>query len=265
MKFGFIGTGNMGGTLAKKVIESGYAAETGLSNRTMEKAVATAGNSGAKVSTNAEIAGNAKYIFLGVKPQMMEECLGGIAEILAKRQDRFVLITMAAGIKTDKIRQLAGANYPVVRIMPNTPAAVGEGVILMCATDDVGKEEKDEICEALSGAGMVDELPENLMDAATAVSGCGPAYVYLCIEALADGAVECGIPRQKALAYAAKTLLGSAKMVLETGKHPGQLKDEVCSPGGSTIAGVHALENNGFRNALMDAVNGAYKRTKELG
>lgn len=265
MKFGFIGTGNMGATLARKVIESGYASETGLSNRTVEKAVVTAGNSGAKVTTNEEIAENAKYIFLGVKPQMMEECLCGISGILAERKERFILITMAAGIKLEKIRNFAGADYPVIRIMPNTPAAVGEGVILMCATDDVYEAEKREVSDALSGAGMVDELSEKLMDAATAVSGCGPAYVYMCIEALADGAVECGIPRQKALAYAAKTLLGSAKMVLETGKHPGQLKDEVCSPGGSTIAGVHALEKDGFRSALMDAVNDAYKRTKELG
>ena len=160
---------------------------------------------------------------------------------------------------------MAGGNYPVIRIMPNTPASIGKGMILYAQNNNVTKEETDIFVNDMSGAGVLDSIDEKLIDAASAVSGCGPAFVYMFIEALADGAVECGLPRQKAMLYAAQTVLGSAELVLKSGKHPGELKDAVCSPGGTTIAGVHALENGAFRANAINAVSDAYKKTLELG
>ena len=142
---------------------------------------------------------------------------------------------------------------------------MGEGMIPYCANDAVTAEETAEFCRILHCAGRLDPLPERLIDAAGALSGCGPAFVYVFLEALADAAVACGLPRAKATQYAAQTVLGAAKMVLETGEHPAALKDAVCSPAGSTIAGVHALEAGGFRAAAEDAVLSAYRRSLELG
>ena len=148
--------------------------------------------------------------------------------------------------------------------MPNTPAAIGEGMILYCA-EGVEPEEKTAFVDVMQAAGSFDELSESLIDAGSAVSGCGPAFVYPFIEAMADGAVACGLPRAKAQLYAAQTLVGAARLVLESGDHPGALKDAVCSPGGSTIQGVRALEQNGFRSAVMEAVIAAYEKTVALG
>jgi pyrroline-5-carboxylate reductase len=148
--------------------------------------------------------------------------------------------------------------------MPNTPVAVGQGMILYTATADVSSEQMKAFLTMLSAAGRLCAIDEARIDAASAVSGCGPAFVYLFIEALADGGVECGLPRAQALELAAQTALGAAQMVLATGRHPGDLKDAVCSPGGTTIAGVHALEDGAFRATAMGAVNAAYQRTLEL-
>ena len=148
-------------------------------------------------------------------------------------------------------------------MMPNTPAAIGAGVVQYCGRG-VTVEELDDFAALLSPAGLVDQVPEGLMDAASAVSGCGPAFAYLFLEALADGGVACGLPRDKAVAYAARMVEGAARMVLESGKHPGELKDAVCSPGGTTIQGVRALEERGFRAAAMDAVIAAYEKTLKL-
>ena len=203
-------------------------------------------------------------IFLGVKPQMMGALLAELAPVLSARQDRFVLVSMAAGLTIGTIRAMAGGDYPVIRIMPNTPAAIGEGMILYCA-EGVEPEEKTAFVDVMQAAGSFDELSESLIDAGSAVSGCGPAFVYPFIEAMADGAVACGLPRAKAQLYAAQTLVGAARLVLESGDHPGALKDAVCSPGGSTIQGVRALEQNGFRSAVMEAVIAAYEKTVALG
>jgi pyrroline-5-carboxylate reductase len=183
----------------------------------------------------------------------------------APGKDRFVLVSMAAGVSIAQIREMAGGDYPVIRIMPNIPASVGGGVILFDATENVPKKAIETFCTAMQGAGLVDRLPEKLIDAGSALSGCGPAFVSLFIEALADGAVACGLPRAQALSYAAQTVEGTAKMLLQSGQHPGQLKDAVCSPGGSTIAGVAALEQGAFRASVMEAVASAYARTLELG
>ena len=190
--------------------------------------------------------------------------LAELADTFAGRPTPFVLVTMAAGLSMATIQQLAGGAYPVIRIMPNTPVSLGAGMILYCA-DGVAQEDLDGFCTLMAGAGRLDALPESLIDAGCAISGCGPAYVYLFIEALADGGVKNGLPRAKAQRYAAQMLLGSAEMVLRTGRHPGQLKDEVCSPGGSTIAGVAALERSGFRSACIEAVDAAVEKTKQLG
>ena len=152
----------------------------------------------------------------------------------------------------------------MIRIMPNTPVAVGEGMILYDANSTVTDEQIRVFLEGLSAAGCLDRIPERLIDAAGSLSGCGPAFVYLFAEALADGGVECGVPRDKAQLYAAQTLLGAAEMLLATGKHPGELKDAVCSPGGTTIAGVHALENGAFRATVSNAVTAAFEKTAKL-
>ena len=168
---------------------------------------------------------------------------------------------MAAGLTIESIRQMAGGDYPVIRIMPNTPASIGEGMILYAVGSGVPEDAVEIFLADMSGAGKFSLLPEHLIDAGSAVSGCGPAFVDLFIEALADGGVACGLPRAKALEFAAQMVLGSAKLVLETGKHPGELKDAVCSPGGTTIQGVRVLEEQGFRAAAMDAVIAAYEKT----
>lgn len=211
------------------------------------------------------IAGLCQYIFLGVKPQVLPAVLADIRPVLQARTDRFVLVSMAAGISTAQITQLLGAPYPIIRIMPNMPVQQGEGMILFATTEDVLPEETEEFMCILARAGKLDDLPEHLIDAGSAVSGCGPAFVALFLEAMADGGVACGLPRAKALQYAAQTLLGTAQTLLQTSQHPGILKDAVCSPGGSTIAGVQALEEGAFRADVMHAVCEAYRRTQELG
>jgi pyrroline-5-carboxylate reductase len=171
---------------------------------------------------------------------------------------------MAAGIPLDAIKKGLGEGISLIRIMPNTPVSVGEGVIAYC-TELLSSEKEAAFCSLLSVAGLVQKIEEAKIDAASALHGCGPAFVYLFIEALADGAVACGLPRDTALSFAAKTVKGAAEMVLETGKHPGALKDAVTSPGGTTIEGVRVLEEQGFRGAAMDAVIAAYEKTLALG
>ena len=262
---GFIGTGNMGSAIATAASRSGLAETILLSNRTSAKAEALAALlPGAALSNNEEVARTAQLIFLGVKPQMMQLVLDPLAPILRCREDRFILVTMAAGLSCGRIQDMVDMDCPVIRIMPNTPAAIGAGVVQYCGLG-VTVDELDSFASLIAPAGLVDPLPEGLIDAASALSGCGPAFAYLFIEALADGAVACGLPRNKALAYAAQMLEGSARMVLESGQHPGALKDAVCSPGGTTIQGVRTLEECGFRAAAMDAVIAAYKKTVQMG
>ncbi len=264
--YGFIGTGNMGGALAMAVSKAGGDRRLLLSNRTPEKAAALGTKTGGEVTDNQTCAAKADYLFLGVKPQMMAGMLSGIAPILAARKEkgeRVVLVSMAAGLTMETICKMAGGNYPVIRIMPNTPASIGKGMTLYTGKD-VTEGEWDEFLSAMQPSGRLEQLPESLIDAGSAVSGCGPAYVYMFIEALADGGVECGLPRAKAVQLAAQMVAGAAELVLRSGEHPGSLKDAVCSPGGTTIAGVHALEKGGFRALGMDAVQAAYDKTMAL-
>lgn len=265
MIFGFIGTGNMGGALAKAAAKSLAPEELLLSDKFAATAQALASTLGCQAKSVEEVAQEAELLFLGVKPHMMAGLLGSIAPILAQRQTPFTLVSMAAGLSIRDILGMAGGEYPVIRIMPNTPVSVGQGVILYDKTPNVTPEALEAFLSGMSQAGLLDPLPEALIDAGSALSGCGPAFAALFMEALADGGVACGLPRAKAMEYAAKTLLGAAALALETGIHPGALKDAVCSPGGSTIAGVRALEQRAFRAAAMEAVDAAFRRTKELG
>lgn len=260
--FGFIGTGSMGGALARAARRRLEGGQILLANRTEAKAAALAGELGASLSTNRAVAGNADYIVLGVKPQMMAELLAEIGPELNARKDRFVLVSMAAGLTIADIRRLAGGDYPVLRIMPNTPCSIGEGMVLY--TSGVTEAEERVFLDAMAGAGRFSRIPEALMDAGSAVAGCGPAFVDLFIEALADGGVACGLPRAAAMELAAQMTAGSARLILESGKHPGELKDAVCSPGGTTIQGVRKLEEAGFRGAVMDAVIAACEKSGNL-
>lgn len=261
---GFIGTGNMGGALARAACISVPSDQVFLANRTVEKAKALAEELDCRVADNEAIAQSADLIFLGVKPQYMAEVMAEICPILEKRESRFILVSMAAGLAIPRIRELAGKDYPVIRIMPNTPAAIGEGMVFYDCSENVTKTEEKVFLESLAGAGRLAPLADKLMDAGSAVAGCGPAFADLFIEALADGGVACGLPRALALESAAQMMLGTAKLMLETGKHPGQLKDAVCSPGGATIQGIRALEEAGFRGAVMDAVIAAWEKSQGM-
>jgi pyrroline-5-carboxylate reductase len=265
MKIAFIGTGNMGGALARAVRAALPEAELYLSDRSREKAGALAEEIGAEVLDNVTAAERADYLFLGVKPQMLENLAKEIGGITSVRHNELTLVSMAAGVPIERINSLFGKNVPVIRIMPNTPVSVGKGLVLWCANGTVQTGGKQDFRAMLAKAGVLSELPEGLIDAGCALSGCGPAFVCLFLEAMADGAVTCGLPRAQAMEYAAQTLLGTAALLLDTGKHPGELKDAVCSPAGSTIAGVRALEMGAFRADVMNAVIAAFERTKELG
>lgn len=260
---GFIGCGNMGAALARAVRVSAPEVELFFANRSPQKAETLASELVGQVQTNQWVAQNCSLIFLGVKPQLMGEVLSGLAPIFAKRTDRFVLLTMAAGLTTQTIREMAGCRCPVARIMPNTPCAIGAGVTQLCCLD-LTDEEKEELKLLLSGSGLVDELEEALIDAACAVSGCGPAFAYMFLDALAQGGISCGLPEDKALLYAAKMLEGAAKLAAQSNKTPAQLRQAVCSPGGATIQGVHLLEREHFPEITAAAVKAAYERTLEL-
>lgn len=261
--FGLIGSGNMGGAIAHAV--SQYTRSGALADHKPETAQQKAAALGFTPVSNEEAAGESEYLFLGVKPHLMAGMLAGIRPTLAARKEPFVLVSMAAGLSLDQIQEMAGGDYPIIRIMPNTPVAVGQGVILYTANSKVTQEQLDGFLSLLSKAGGLYPIDESLMDVGAAVSGCGPAYAYLVIDALADGGVACGLSRPDAVKFAAQTLLGSAQMVLETGKHPAQLKNEVCSPGGSTIQGVRTLEQRAVPAAMMDAVIAACQKNADLG
>ena len=253
MKYGFLGCGNMGGAIAKALKKA--TDQIVITDRTGKaKAIAAELNC---VYENADNMIEAcDRIFLAVKPQVMKAVLMPLQPALARKKP--MLISMAAGLSIDKIEQMAGTELPVIRMMPNTPVAVGCGMIQYCCNGLVGEEALSSFIDDMRYCGTLDAIDEHLMDSASALSGCGPAYMYMFAEALADGAVACGLPRDKAIEYATVTMAGAAQMLLQTGQHPGTLKDAVCSPGGSTIAGLRALEEHGFRGA-------AYKRSKELG
>lgn len=253
---GFIGTGNMGAALAKAVVKAGYS--ICLYDKDESKAKALADEIGGGVKTLFGVISTCDYVFVGVKPNILpalaEEVKGISVDV------KPVLISMAAGTSLEKLNGLFGG-YPIIRIMPNTSVAYGEGMTLWCANNGVSEDAAADFGDMMSESGKLDRIPESLIDAASALSGCGPAFVYMFMEALADGGVHCGLPRDKATLYAAQTLIGAATTLIESGKHPEALKDAVCSPGGTTIEGVRTLENGGFRASAMNAVIAAYNKT----
>ena len=260
MKYGFIGCGNMGGAVAKALSHS--TRDMAVSDRS-GRGKALAAELGIAYSDNASIAASCDRVFLAVKPYFMEDVLKAIQPQLAQKKP--LLITMAAGLTMAQIETWAGCALPVIRIMPNTPTAIGKGVIQYCCNDLVTEDILADWLADMAPCGLVDKLEERLIDAASALSGSGPAYMYVLLEALADGAVTCGIPRAQAYEYAAMTMVGAAEMYLQTKQHPGALKDAVCSPMGSTICGLKALEESGFRAAVMNCVIATYNRNKEIG
>ena len=263
-KFGFIGTGNMGGALARAIAEKTEPEEMLLANRTAEKARALAEELGCDYGTNANVAGGCRYIFLGVKPQGMAALAEDISPVLAARGDRFILVTMAAGLSAEKISALFGGDIPVIRIMPNTPVAIGEGMILCTANPLVTKAELAEFTDALEYAGICDMIPEEKIDAASVISGCGPAFMFMFISAFEEAGKALGLDGEKARLYAEQTMLGAAGLALSSKEAPEELKIKVCSPGGTTIEGVHSFEQNELSRIVLEAAQASYRRTLEL-
>ena len=212
---------------------------------------------------NREAAQNSQLIFLSVKPQFYIQVIDQVRDIVLADKEKIV-ITVAPGWTLQRTQEAFGAPLKIVRTMPNTPALVGAGTTAVCKNELVGANEIEEVCCLLGSFGRVEMLPENMMDVFSAICGSSPAFVFMMIEAMADAAVLEGLPRAQAYALAAQSVLGSAKMVLELGTHPGELKDMVCSPGGSTIEGVRALEEKGMRAAFMSAIEQTVAKNKRM-
>ncbi len=262
-KIGFIGCGNMGGTLAKAAAKTQH--KIYVSDYNTEKAELLAKEIGATATDNNCIVNTCDLIFLGVKPQVLPSALDGLKQALTARQDHFCLISMAAGVTLERLKELLGGDYPAIRIMPNTPAAVESGMILYCQNDKAADSDVGLFLDSMKKAGVCEALDEKLFDAGTAVSGCGPAFCYMFIEALADGGVKAGLSKETALKLAAQTLMGAGKMVRDTGIDPETLKTNVCSPGGSTIEGVKSLDADDLNGIVQKAVTASFNRTRELG
>ena len=262
MKIGFLGAGAMGGAILQGAIKAGVVAASDVYVADYSDQIKSFYKDlGCNIcSKNTDLA-KADIVVLAVKPQFAKDALASLEASVEGK----AVISIMAGISTEKIRNMINCKIRLLRLMPNTPALVNVGTFALCSDTDFTAEEKA-FAEKLFGApGLYEWMKEDLIDSATAVSGCGPAYVYMFIEALADGGVMEGLPRATALKLAANTVMGAAKMVLETGVHPDELKDRVCSPGGNTIIGVKTFEEFGLRAACMNAVHEAVVKAKELG
>ena len=264
MKLGFIGCGNMASAIMSGIISNGLIQADEIIGADVfapskEKAKATLGIQIAE--SNIEVVQKADAFVLSIKPQFYAQVIAEIKDYVKENQ---IIITLAPGKTLDWLEEQFGKPVKVVRTMPNTPAMVQEGMTAACASTSVTTEELAYVCDILKAFGDVEVVPEKLMDAVVAVSGSSPAYVFMMIEAMADAAVAEGMPRNQAYKFAAKAVMGSAKMVLETGKHPGELKDMVCSPGGTTIEAVKVLEETGFKGALMQAMEVCAEKSRSL-
>ena len=264
MKLGFIGTGNMATAMMGGIIENHIASPEEIlgadpfapgRERVKEKY-------GIRVTAdNNEVVKNAEVVILSVKPQFYADVIAGIRDDVT---DSHLIITIAPGKTLSWLAEQFQKPVKIVRTMPNTPAMVGEGMTGACKNAYVTDEDMEKALSILNGFGKAELIPEHMMDAVVAVSGSSPAYVFVMIEAMADAAVSGGIPRSQAYKFAAQAVLGSAKMVLETGKHPGELKDMVCSPAGTTIEAVRVLEEKGFRSAIFEAMKKCEEISKSL-
>lgn len=265
MKVAFIGLGNMGASLAKAVAKEVASTDLFLVNRSPQKVEEFISQYGGTASDLEQVFQEAEVIFLGVKPYQICPLLEEYQDILDQRSN-LLLVSMAAGLELEQMASVVkNERVGLIRIMPNTPVTIGQGVISLTRSQAVTDKQVAQVKQLLAGAGALYEIEEKLMNPATAIAGCGPAFVYQMIEAMADAGVAMGLPRSQSLQMAAQTFKGAASMVLETGQHPGSLKDAVCSPGGSTIAGVNRLEQVGLRGDIIAGVEAAYKRTQEMG
>ena len=264
MKIGFIGCGNMGSAMIGGILKKGVFAkeEIIVSNLTEEGSRRSREKLGVVTTMdNCEVVKNARIVILAVKPQFYEEV---IREVKAFLTPEHIVIGIAPGKTLGWLEEKCEQPLKVVRLMPNTPAQVGEGMTGVCINERVTEEDLQEVLTITNSFGRTEVVPERLMDAVGAVSGCSPAYVFMFIEAMADAAVAQGMPRKQAYQFAAQAVLGSAKMVLETGMHPGELKDMVCSPAGTTIEGVRTLEKQGFRSAVFEALKACSDKGKRM-
>jgi len=265
MQIGFIVTGKMATALAAGFLSAGCctAAEIiGSDVSTVARDAFAKAVGGKSVATNREVVEQSQVLFLAVKPQVMGSVLAELKPLLAPQH---LIVSIAAGITLAQLEQGLGSGRRLIRVMPNTPCLVNASASGYAIGGAATPEDSETVRKLLSAVGIAVQVPEHLLDAVTGLSGSGPAYVYVMLEALSDGGVRMGLPRDVATKLAAQTMLGAARMVLETGEHPGALKDAVTSPGGTTIAGLHALERGGLRATLMNAVEAATLRAQELG
>ncbi len=262
MKIGFIGLGNMASAIMQGIISNGVVSASDVygydvSDAAKEKAKENQINI---LGSNLDVASNSDVLILAVKPQFLADA---VKELNGKISSNTIVISIVAGRTIEALEELLG-EVKIVRTMPNTPALIREAAIGYSFNGLIAEDDKEVVKKILSSFGKAIEVPERLMDAVVGVSGSAPAYVFMFIEAMADGAVAEGMPRALAYEFAAQAVMGSAKLMLETGKHPGELKDMVCSPAGTTIAAVRSLEESGFRGSVMDAVIEASEVSKEL-
>jgi len=264
MKIGFIGTGNMGSAMMGGMVSSGIVAASNVMASDIFQAALDRISDQLNIATstnNRDVVDFADIVFLAVKPQYLAGAIDGIKDM--DFTDKIV-VSIAAGQSIEKLTELFGKQLKLIRVMPNTPALVGEAMSALSPNELVSEDEADIVLHLFESFGKAEIVPEKLQDAVVGISGSSPAYVYMFIEALADGAVVEGMPRAQAYKFAAQAVLGSAKMVLETGEHPGVLKDAVCSPGGTTIEAVATLEALGFRNAVIEAERVCVEKSRDL-
>ena len=264
MKLGIIGFGNMAEAILGGILEKGFIAKEDVTTSGKDEGMLQKASEKYGIAVNEDnkkVVKEADVILLSVKPQIMAEVIEEIKDVCS--QDKLI-ISIAAGKSKQWIEDTFGCPHKIVRCMPNTPALVGEGCTGICFSDSVTEEEKAYALKLFSCIGKAQEVPEKLMDVVVGVSGSAPAYVFMFIEALSDAAVKHGISREDAYLLASQTVFGSALMQLETGTHPGVLKDMVCSPGGTTIDAVSALEKAGFRSAVMDAVDACAAKARSM-
>lgn len=264
-QIGFIGCGKMAQAMIGGMIRSKTVKPSSIiaSATTKETRVKVSDQFGIEVTgDNAKVAEEADLLFLGIAPGLHRQIL---EEIQSHLSADTVIITIAAGLTTADISAFAGKTLKVIRTMPNTPSLAGEGMSAISVNDEVTEEELEAVLKLFHSFGKTEVISEDLMDSIPAISGSSPAYVYMMIEAMADGGVRQGLKRDQAYRLAAQAVLGAAKMVLDTGKHPGELKDQVTSPGGATIAATEALEKHRFRGAILEAMESCTSTVKELG
>ncbi len=263
MRLGFIGAGNMAQAMIGGVLESGILQRdeiiaSAASQKTVEKVQK---EYGIYATLDNKERAKADIIFLAVKPIYCEQVIKEIKDVVSGQQ---IIVSIAAGKSMAWLEGQFGGQKKIIRTMPNTPALVCEGITAVCPNGNISNEELKSVCNLLESFGKAEVIPESMMDAVIAVSGSSPAYVFLFIEAMADAAVAEGMPRAQAYQFAAQSVLGSAKMVLETGKHPGELKDMVCSPAGTTIEAVRVLEQEGFRGSVMSCMRACADKSRNM-